>query len=199
MTAKVVLASQSVSRAQLLKNAGVDFETRPARVDEATVKEAMHADQSEPGDAAQALADLKAIRVSTNEPDALVIGGDQILECDGVWFDKPEDMTAARDQLLSLSGRSHQLWTAAAVAKDGTVIWRDLVRTRMTMRRLSGEFVDDYLAAEGERVLSSVGAYQVEGRGIQLFSAIGDDFFAILGLPLLSLLDFLRVHKAVPA
>lgn len=198
MTPSLVLASQSASRARLLRNAGLTFEVRPARIDERTVKESMQAEQSPPGDAAQALADLKALRVSSSESEALVIGADQILECDGVWFDKPPDLDAARDQLHALSGHSHQLWTAAAVAKDGSVIWRDLARNRMTMRDLSGTFVDEYLNEEKDRVLSSVGAYQIEGRGIQLFSAMSGDFFSILGLPLLSLLNFLRGHDAVP-
>lgn len=195
----LVLASQSSSRAKLLRAAGVPFTAQPARVDEATVKEAMQAEQSPPGDAAQALADLKALRVSVGHADALVIGADQILECDGRWFDKPENLDAARKQLLALSGRTHQLWTAAAVAKDGGIIWRELARNCLTMRQLSEPFVDDYLATEKNRVLSSVGAYQIEGRGIQLFAAVGGDFFSILGLPLLSLLDFLRGHDVVPA
>jgi septum formation protein len=195
----LVLASSSATRARLLRDAGVAFEAIPARVDEASVKDGMRAEEAPASDAAQALADLKAMRLSPSLPETLVIGADQILECDGVWFDKPADLGAAREQLTALSGRTHQLWTAAAVAKDGSILWRDMARARLTMRALSPAFIDDYLAAVGETALHSVGAYQVEGRGIQLFAAISGDFFSILGLPLLTLLDFLRGHRVVPA
>ncbi len=198
-TAPIVLASGSATRAIMLRNAGVTFEIVPARVDEESVKEAMLADHASPGEAAQALADLKAHRVSPSLPGALVIGADQILECEGAWFDKPSDRAAARQQLMALSGKMHTLWTAAAIAKDGVIIWRDLAYPRLTMRDLSERFVDDYLDATGDEVLSSVGAYQVEGRGVQLFAKISGDFFAVLGLPLLALLDFLRGHGELAA
>jgi len=198
-TPPVILASASTTRAALLRNAGIAFDSMPARVDETEVKEAMRADGAPAGDAAQALADLKAQRITASVPGALVIGADQILECEGTWYDKPKDRDGARGQLLALAGRSHELWTAAAVAKDGAIIWRDLDHPRLTMRALDEAAVDRYLNEVGETVLQSVGGYQVEGPGVQLFSAIKGDFFAILGLPLLSLLSFLREQGAVSA
>jgi septum formation protein len=198
MTA-LVLASASTARSQMLRNAGIDFAVQPARVDEAAIKEGMQADGAPPVDAAQALADLKAMRVSPDEADALVIGADQILECDGVWFDKPQSMEDAKNQLGVLSGRTHHLHTAATVVREGAVIWREATDVSLTMRTLSATFIADYLAAEGEAVLQSVGAYQIEGRGAQLFAGLRGDFFSILGLPLLPLLGFLRGHGVVPA
>ena len=198
MTA-LVLASASRARSDMLRNAGVVFAVQPARVDEVAIKEGMQADGAPPVDAAQALADLKAMRVTPDEPDALVIGADQILECDGVWFDKPESMEDAKKQLETLSGRTHHLHTAATVVREGSVIWRDATDVSLTMRALSATFIADYLAAEGETVLQSVGAYQIEGRGAQLFAGLRGDFFSILGLPLLPLLGFLRGHGVVPA
>jgi septum formation protein len=196
---KLVLASASWARSEMLRNAGVDFAVQPARVDEAAIKEGMQADGAPPVDAAQALADLKAMRILPEEADALVIGADQILECDGVWFDKPESLEDARNQLETLSGRTHHLHTAAAVVKEGSVIWREATDVSLTMRALSATFIADYLAAEGETVLQSVGAYQIEGRGAQLFAGLRGDFFSVLGLPLLPLLGFLRGHGVVPA
>ncbi|NQV80034.1 MAG: Maf family protein [Alphaproteobacteria bacterium] len=195
----IVLASASVTRGRLLRNAGLDFTVQPARVDEESIKTGMHGEGAKPIDAAQALADLKAARVSPNWPDAFVVGADQILECDGVWFDKPESMSAAHSQLASLSGRTHHLHTAATVAKDGAVIWRESAQATLRMRTLSDATIATYLTAAGESVLESVGAYQIEGHGIQLFAAVQGDFFSILGLPLLSLLNFLRGHGVVPA
>jgi septum formation protein len=183
----------------MLRNAGVDFVVQPARIDEAAIKEGMQADGAPPVDAAQALADLKAMRITPDEADALVIGADQILECDGVWFDKPESMDDAKTQLGALSGRTHHLHTAATVVKEGAVIWRDATDVALTMRALSAAFIADYLAAEGDAVLQSVGAYQIEGRGAQLFAGLRGDFFSVLGLPLLPLLGFLRGHGVVPA
>jgi len=195
----LVLASTSATRSKLLRNAGLDFTAQPARVDEESIKIGMHAEGAKPIEAAQALADLKAARISPNWPDAFVVGADQILECDGVWFDKPESISAAQGQLASLSGRTHHLHTAAAVAKDGTVIWRDSAHATLTMRTLDDAAIASYLASAGDTVLESVGAYQLEGLGVQLFAAVQGDFFSILGLPLLPLLNFLRGHGVVPA
>ncbi len=198
MTA-LILASASAARRQMLQNAGIDFAVQPARVDESAIKEAMQADGAHPSDAAQALADLKAMRVSPEPAAALVIGADQVLECDGTWFDKPDTVATAQRQLEALSGRTHHLHTAAAVVKEGGVIWREATDVALTMRPLSAAFIADYLEAAGDTVLQSVGGYQIEGRGVQLFAALRGDFFSILGLPLLPLLEFLRGHDAVPA
>jgi septum formation protein len=140
---------------------------------------------------------LKAQRVAMRFPDAVVIGADQILVCDGAWFDKPEDREAACRQLLALRGKMHMLATAVVCQRRDQLLWHHVVRPHLTMRDFSDGFVDDYLAAEGDRVLSSVGAYRLEGLGIHLFERIEGEHTAILGLPLLPLLGFLRQHGVV--
>ncbi|MFC4271662.1 septum formation protein Maf [Sneathiella chungangensis] len=191
----LVLASQSPSRARLLARAGLVFDIQPARVDEEEVKHAMRGAGAAARDTAVALAELKASRVSRLLPSAFVIGADQILECGDLWFDKPADMDHARAHLLSLKGRTHRLANAVSVAKGGAVLWRYVDEARLTMRNFDEAFLDNYLALAGEDILTSVGAYQLEGPGAHLFARIEGDFFSILGLPLLPLLDFLRGHK----
>lgn len=192
---KIVLASASASRANLLRNAGLEIVIDPAAIDEDTIKTSMAADGSPPHDVAQALADLKALRRSGSHPEEFVIGADQMLVCEGRWYDKPQNREAARQQLSALSGKHHQLLSAVTVAREGTIIWRHLDRATLTMRSLSPEFIEQYLISEGDSILGSVGAYRLEGRGAQLFSRIQGDYFTILGLPLLPLLDFLRTHR----
>jgi septum formation protein len=193
-TPRLVLASASSARRGLLEAAGLRFEARPAAVDESAIKEAALAEGIPPADTAMMLADAKAERVARREPEALVIGCDQLLVCEGRWYDKPADIAAARTQLLALRGRAHELVTAVVCHRHGGRIWQYLARPRMTMRDFSDAFLDAYLAAEGERVLTSVGAYRLEGPGMHLFARIQGDHSAILGLPLLELLDFLRQH-----
>ena len=188
--AALVLASQSQARAALLRAAGVAFEQRPARVDEAAVKAAMKVERAGADDLALTLAALKARRVHAG--GAVVVGADQVLVCDGQWFDKPPDVQAARAQLQALRGRTHTLVTAVVCVRDGTELWRHLARPALTMRQFSDAFLDAYLAFEGEAALSSVGAYRLEGPGVQLFDRVEGEHAAILGLPLLPLLGFLR-------
>ena len=188
----LVLASQSVARAAVLRAAGLRFEARPARIDEAAVKAAMQAEGASAGDTASMLAELKAARI--RDPGALVIGADQLLVCDGRWFDKPTDLGAAREQLQTLRGRDHTLVTAVACLRGGAVLWHHVARPTLRMRRFSDAFLDDYLEMEGEAVLGSVGAYRLEGLGPHLFDAITGDHADILGLPILPLLGFLRQH-----
>lgn len=193
----VVLASGSQTRAGMLSAAGVPFTADAPHVDESMLKDAMKAEAASALDTAMALAELKATRKSPEYRHALIIGADQILECDGTWFDKPADLGAARRTLEALGGRAHNLYTAAVVVQDGGVIWRHSERATLTMRELSPKFIDVYLARAGEEALSSVGAYQVEGFGVQLFSRVEGDYFSILGLPLLPVLDFLRVRGVI--
>ena len=195
----LILASASASRAAMLRQAGLEFEIRPARIDEEEIKLSMQSDGVSLRDVATALAELKAHRISTAEPQDFVIAADSMLACDGRWYDKPADMAAAREQLLSLRGKTHELVTAVALARGGSVIWRQIEAARLTMRNFSDAFVDAYLAQAGDAVLSSVGCYQLEGLGVQLFSRIQGDYFAILGLPLLPLLDILRENKVLRA
>lgn len=190
---KVVLASASRPRAGLLQAAKVPVKFEPASIDEAAVKSSFRARSDSADEVAGALAEMKAMQVSLNHPGALVIGADQMLECGNTWFDKPADRGHARAQLMALSGRTHVLIAAVCVVRDSEVLWRHTEHARMTMRRLSSAFLDEYLERlAADEVCQSVGAYQLENAGAQLFSKIDGDHFTILGLPLLPLLDFLR-------
>ena len=192
---RLVLASQSAARKAVLEAAGLQIEARPARVDEDAVKQAARAEGRDPADTALLLADIKAGRI--RDPEALVIGADQILTCEGTWFDKPADLAAARAQLLALRGREHVLHTAAVCHRGGIRIWQHAARPVLVMRRFSDAFLDAYLAAEADHVTASVGAYRLEGPGIHLFARIEGEHAAILGLPLLPLLAFLRLSGVV--
>ncbi|SMF08963.1 septum formation protein [Tistlia consotensis] len=194
----LVLASASGSRRRLLGAAGLAFEALAAGVDESEVKESLKAEGAEPIQAAETLAELKAARIAAQRPGALVIGADQLLACEGRWYDKPADLAAAADQLLALAGHTHSLETAVCVVQNGTRLWHHNAVCRLTMRPFDRAFVDRYLAAVGPAALESVGGYQLEGLGVQLFSRIQGDFFEILGLPLLPLLGFLRDRGVVP-
>ncbi len=198
---RLILASASHGRAKILKDAGLVFDTRPAAIDEAAVKEALAGDGAAPGpdDLAEILARTKAETVSAAYPDALVIGADQVLSESGEIFSKPEDTDAARRTLLRLSGKSHVLHTAVAVAEQGRTVWHAADTAELTMRPLSPQFIGRYLAAAGGRVCQSVGAYQIEALGIHLFARIKGDYFTILGLPLLPLLGLLRERNIVDA
>jgi septum formation protein len=196
---ELILASSSSTRQRLLRAAGVAFSTEAAAVDETAVLESLAAEKARGRDAADLLAELKASKVSGRRAGAFVIGADQVLTCDGLFFSKPETVAAARAQLLQLSGKTHVLSSAVCVARDGAIVWRDVQEARLTMRALPDAFLDAYLAQAGADILGSVGAYHVEGLGIQLFSRIDGDMFTILGLPLLPLLDFLRTHGMVRA
>ena len=176
----------------MLTAAGLVFTVAPAAVDEAAAKHQARAAGHRAIDCALRLAEMKAAAVAENYPDALVIGADQILVAGEDWFDKPADLAAARAQLQALRGRTHELATAACAVLRGERVWQAQVAPLLAMRRFSDAFLDDYLDAERAAVLGSVGAYRLEGRGIQLFSRVEGDHFAILGLPLMELLDFLR-------
>jgi nucleoside triphosphate pyrophosphatase len=189
---RVILASASAARAALLRAASVDFLVEPAAVDEARLKRAAREAGDSAIQCAMALAAEKACAVSRRHPQALVIGADQILAAGTEWFDKPADRAEACAQLIALRGRTHSLATAMCVARGGTTLWGATSTPELTMRRFSDGFLAEYIAAEGEALLGSVGAYRLEGRGVQLFSRIAGDYFAVLGLPLLDLLGFLR-------
>jgi septum formation protein len=196
--ADLILASGSATRAAMLRAAGLDFQIERPSVDEEAVKASLRAEGLAPREQADALAELKAIAVSRRSR-AFVIGADQILACDGEAFDKPKDREAARAHLLRLRGKPHVLITAAVIARDGAPIWRRIETPRLTMRNFTDAFADDYLDAIGADAFSSVGAYQLEGRGAQLFETIEGDYFSILGLPLLAVLAFLRTHGIAPS
>jgi septum formation protein len=188
----LVLASGSRIRAELLENAGLSIVVDPADIDERAVEEPLLKAGFSPDDLAQVLAEAKANDVSERRPGDLVIGADQILAFEGERHTKPENMEAARRQLLSFSGKTHELLSAVVISRDGEAVWRHVSTARLTMRDLSPAFVGHYLAQVGDVALSSVGAYQLEGPGVQLFEKIEGDYFTILGLPLLPLLAELR-------
>jgi septum formation protein len=195
----LVLASASKARRALLEAAGLEILTDPAAVDEAAVKASLASEGAGPADIALALAELKALRVSPRHPGLIVLGADQILECEGQRFDKPEDLAGARAQLRALEGRRHRLISALVALRDGQRLWHHCGEALLTMRRFGETFLESYLAATGPTVLDSVGAYQLEGRGAQLFTKVEGDYFTVLGLPLLPLLDFLRLQGELPA
>ena len=189
----LILASTSKARAKLLEAAGLAFIVEPPGLDESVMLQAISGERSlDPHDIAEVLARAKAEAVSDLASGAYVIGADQVLVLEDRILTKPDSMEAARRQLLDLRGKSHTLHTAVVVATNGETIWAETQIATLTMRKLSPEFIGRYLAAAGEEVLSSVGAYQIESIGIQLFEKIDGDYFSILGLPLLPLLDTLR-------
>lgn len=195
----LVLASGSATRRAMFEAIGLAVESLPPRVDEAEAKQSLKAEGASAAEAAEALAELKAQRVSRRAPGAFVIGADQMLECEGAWFDKPETRAGAAAQLRALSGKRHQLVSAVLVVCDGKRLWQHSGRATLQVRTLSDAFIETYLDAAGDAVLSSVGAYHFEGLGAHLFRAVEGDYHTILGLPLLPLLDFLRTHGLVPA
>ena len=191
---RLLLASGSATRAALLRAAGLRFDAAVPGVDEAAIKEAARAEGIPASETALMLAEAKAGRLSRRDPDAVVIGADQMLVCEGEWFDKPADAAAAEAQLARLAGRRHELVTAVLCHRGGQRIWQHVAVPRLTLRPLRPEVISAYVEAEGEAVTSSVGGYRIEGPGIRLFAAIEGEHTAILGLPMLPLLGFLRQH-----
>jgi len=196
VSAPIVLASKSLARRAVLEAAGVPIEVAGAAVDEAALKAGLLAKGASPKEVAQALAAAKAAALAG---PAYVVGADQTLELEGRLYDKVTSRDAARERLKILRGRAHQLHSAVAVAREGRVLWRELESATLTMRDFSDSFLEDYLALEGAAALGSVGCYRLEGPGAQLFATIEGDYFAILGLPLLGLLEFLRGQGALPS
>ncbi len=194
---RLILASQSPFRKMLMENAGLTFDAYPADIDERAIESEL--ERQAPTDVALHLAEAKAKAVSMRHPGALVIGSDQTLSLGDRVFHKPDGIAGAREHLLALSGRTHVLNSGVAIAVDGEVAWRHVSTASLTMRRLSEAFIDRHLARVGARVLGSVGAYQLEGEGIQLFDRIEGDYFTIVGLPMLPLLAQLRSMRAIDA
>jgi septum formation protein len=197
MAQTIILASGSPYRKAMLINAGLDIEAVPADVDERSLEAPLKHSGTSPEDVASILAEAKAIEVSERKPGALVLGCDQTLSLGDEVFHKPADMEGARRHLLALSGKTHQLNSAAVLCRNGEVLWRHVGIASLTMRKLEPAFIGRHLARVGAKALSSVGAYQIEGEGIQLFDKIEGDYFTIVGLPLLPVLKELRALGAI--
>ena len=193
---RIILASGSAIRKQILDGAGLNYEVIVKPVDEAAIKDSMLAENSRLQDVADALAEAKALRVS-RQTDGFVIGADQIMVMDNQLFDKPKDMDEARERLLSMRGKRHELIGAVVICENGRPVWRHLSKTKLWVREFSNEFLDWYIEQEGEALMKSVGAYRFEGPGAQLFEKVEGGFFAILGLDLLPVLDYLRVRGVI--
>ncbi|WP_296086076.1 Maf-like protein [uncultured Agrobacterium sp.] len=197
MTSELILASASASRQMLMRNAGLTFSSIPAQIDERAIDTRLEQEGAAPEVIALELAKAKAIAVSLLHPEAFVIGSDQTMSLGDRIYHKAKDMAQAHANVLSLSGKTHRLNCGVALAKNGAVIWDTVSIAKMTVRELSADYVSRYLERSGSQVLSSVGAYQLEGEGIQLFSSIEGDYFTILGLPLLPLLAQLRELRVI--
>ena len=195
----IILASRSPFRQMLLRNAGLTFEAMAAAIDERAIEDSLSADRLSPAEVALALAEAKALDVASARPEALVIGSDQTLSLGERVFHKPADLSDAREHLRAMSGRTHELNSAVILVQNGAIAWRHVSTARLTMRVLSDDFIGRYLDRVGESVLASVGAYQLEGEGIQLFEHIEGDYFTILGLPMLPLLAQLRSMDIIDA
>lgn len=199
MNDEIILASASPFRREMLERAGLAFRAEAAAIDERVAEEPVIRAGAAPEDVALVLAEAKALDVSTRHPGCWIIGTDQTLSLGDEILHKPADMDEARRRLLALSGRTHNLNSAVVLAHDGETVWRHVSIARMTMRELKPGFIGRHLARTGEAVLASVGAYQIEGEGIQLFESIEGDLFTIVGLPLLPLLAELRNRGLIDA
>jgi len=197
MAPDLVLASASPFRLKMLQDAGLDVSSSRPEIDERAIEAAVSGSGLAPGDLALILAEAKATEVSQRKPGAWVIGADQVLSLEGEVLHKPADMEEARRRLLSLSGKAHQLHSAVVLVRDGAPVWRHVAVANLAMRAFDPGFVGRHLARVGDRALSSVGAYQIEGEGIQLFERVDGDHFTIVGLPLLPLLGQLRAEGVI--
>ena len=199
MADPIILASSSEIRATLLRNAGVPFTTEKPRVDEEMIRASLEAEEASPRDIADFLAEAKARKVSLKANGALVIGCDQVLDLDGSVMSKPADPSECLAQLTALRGKTHRLLSAAVIYKDGEPLWRHVGVVRLTMREFSDDFLRDYVDRNWESVRWSVGGYKLEEEGVRLMSRIEGDYFNVLGLPMIELLNYLTVRGALPA
>ena len=199
MTDQIILASGSEIRATLLRNAGIQFDVIKARIDEDMMKAGLLAEGLKGRDIADALAEMKALRVSSKHPIHIVVGCDQVLEHEGVLFSKPDSQNDAIKQLQCLRGSTHRLLSAVVIYKNGEPQWRHVSCVSMTMHDFSDTYLNDYVKRNWESIRYSVGAYKLEEEGIRLFQKINGDYFAVLGIPLLELLSYLSIRGVLPS
>jgi septum formation protein len=197
MSVPLILASGSDMRSQLMRNAGLSYSVIIPRIDEQNIKDALVAEGAHPRDIADALAEIKARKVSSNYNDAMTIGCDQILSIDGSILSKPASIDAARDQLRALRAKRHMLLSAAVVYHEGKPIWRHVGQVRLRMRNVSDAYIDDYVDRNWGDIKSAVGSYKLESEGVRLFDSIEGDYFHVLGMPLLELLAFLTLRGVI--
>lgn len=197
MTVPIILASGSTVRAHLLKNAGLDVQIKVPRIDEESIKSALLAENASPRDIADALAEMKARKISDKNPGAMVIGCDQVLDFNQTLMSKPTTPEDAREQLTALRGNRHSLLSAAVIYQDGTPVWRHVGQVRLRMRAFSDDYLSGYISRNWNSIRHSVGAYKLEEEGVRLFSNIDGDYFNVLGMPLLELLNFLALRGVI--
>lgn len=199
MTRRLILASASAIRRDLLAQAGVSVEAIPARIDEEAIRAALQAEGAKPRDQADALAEMKARKLADRHPDAVVIGCDQLLEFQGDVWAKPESPDAARAQLRALRGHTHRLFSAVVLYDRAEPVWRHMGEVRLTMRAFSDDWLDGYVTRNWDEIQHCVGGYQLESEGVRLFAAVDGDYFSVLGLPLVPMLNYLSQRGFIPA
>ncbi len=197
MTTRLILASGSSIRLEMIENAGVDVDVARPNIDEETIKTSMISESAKPRDIADALAEYKARKISLKNPDAVVLGSDQVLSFEGTLLSKPNNQSALVDQLQQLRGKSHDLFSAAVIYENAKPVWRSVAHAKLHMRDLTDTYIEDYITRNWDQVRNCVGGYQLEAEGARLFTRIEGDYFTVLGMPLLEVLNYLTLRGMI--